>query len=89
MSATNLSEITTLSELMEKVEEYRVTTSRLRIAHPGIDEIIWEIPDLPVDLVKLASEKLHEPLFNRMGYKRAIIFMAPGCHIHAVSVPVE
>lgn len=85
---TQISEITTLAELLEKVEEYKVTTSHLRISHPWIDEISGEIPDLPRDLVyQLAAEEGRFP-YNR-GSSWVYIFSFEGGNVHAVSVPVE
>lgn len=87
--STHVSEITTLSELMEKVEEYALTTSHLMIAHPGIDEITWEIPSLPVELVKEAAQSCGSYPCNTFYQTIAFVFNRPGCYIHAVSVPVE
>lgn len=88
MNTTNISEITTLSELLEKVEEYKATTSHLRIAHPGIDEISWEISNLPKNVVYVAAS-LDNAFPSKRGDKWAWVFSFEGCYIHAVSVPVE
>lgn len=88
--STQVSEITTLSELMEKVEEYRVTTSRLRIAHPGIEEIVWEIKSLPPDLVRELAYMFDGcPGHFDSVLSYCITDLEIGYHIHAVSVPVE
>ncbi len=86
--STQVSEITTLSELLEKVEEYKATTSHLRIAHPGIGEISWEIPDLPIRLVTQLSNQCGTRL-TTIGASLTTLIAGDGYYIHAVSVPVE
>lgn len=88
MSATNLSEITAIAELLEKVEEYKTTTSHLRISHPGIDEIIWTIPNLKVEIVSEFALD-HNSYSRKVGNCRGFCISGDGYHIHAVSVPVE
>lgn len=88
MSTTNISEITTLSELLEKVEEYKATTSHLLIAHGDIDEISWTIPNLPAPLVYQAARLTNHYPYTRGRFK-VHLFEGIGCVIHAVSVPVE
>lgn len=87
--STQVSEITTLSELLEKVEEYKVTTSHLRISHPNLTELQWTIPDIPEQLIADLVEAYPTTKVYRAGGRYSVLFAGDGYGIFAQTARLD